>query len=147
MYLTLTRTRLVAVCAALVLIVCICGRFSAVSDLPKDGKTNEDRVNFAASVGCKVDETVLDIKNVYIPDEFSDVYEKYNLLQKQAGYDLSGYKGCSTKLYTYRVIEGGIANKETVINLIVYRDRIIGGDISATALDGKMLPLKNFGDS
>lgn len=142
LYLTLTKKRLAIICAAVLLLIGICGRFAAVSDITEDASSNALRVDFAASVGCDVDETAVSVKQVRIPDEFSEVYKQYNALQKQAGYDLEGYKGCTVTLYTYKVLQGGIAGEETFVNLIVYRGRVIGGDISTAALDGSMLPLK-----
>lgn len=144
LYLTLTKKRLAVIFAAALLIIGICVKFSAVSVVGQDVSTNAKRVEFAASVGCIVDETAISQKRVRIPDEFSDVYKKYNELQRQAGYDLGGYKGCDVTLYTYKVTKGGIAGQETVINLIVYKDRVIGGDISSVELDGKMLPLEKI---
>lgn len=142
LYLTLTKKRLAVMLAAVLLLIGICGRFAAVTSVAEDASTNAKRVDFAASVGCVVDETAVSEKQVRIPENFSDVYERYNELQKQAGYDLTGYKGCEVTLYTYKVTEGGIAGEETLVNLIVYRDRVIGGDISSAAVDGSMLPLK-----
>ena len=142
LYLTLTKKRLAVIIASLLLIIGIGGRFASASVITQDASTNAKRVDFAASVGCKVEETAIAEKQIRIPDEFSDVYKNYNELQRQAGYDLSAYKGCDATLYTYKVIQGGIVGEETFVNLIVYRGRIIGGDISSAAIDGSMLPLK-----
>lgn len=142
LYLMLTRKRLAVIIIAVFLLIGVCGKFAAVPSDFKDVSTNSKRVDFAFSLGCKVEETALSEKHVRIPDDFSDVYEQYNELQKQAGYDLAGYKGCEVTLYTYKVLEGGISGEETFFNIIVYRGRVIGGDISSALLDGKMLPLK-----
>lgn len=83
---------------------------------------------------------------VNIPEKFYDVYENYNALQQLANYDLSLYKGCEVTIYTYTINPPSDYTGECVANLMVYNDRIIGGDISATALGGFMLPLKKQGE-
>lgn len=142
LFVTLTRSKLLAVTLFILLIVAVFGKFSAVNDLTPDADTNQKRVDFAAGIGCEVDETAVSVKEIKIPQKFTDVYEKYNDLQKESGFDLSMYKGCDATIYTYKVIEGGISGEETVVNLIVYKGRVIGGDISSVAIDGQMLPLK-----
>ena len=63
-------------------------------------------------------------------------------MQKSAGYDLSLYKGCQVTIYTYQINPVQNSAGESVVNLMVYNNKIIGGDISSTALGGYMLPLK-----
>ena len=77
------------------------------------------------------------VKEIVIPEEFSDVYMKYNGLQRSAGYDLMPYRGRKATVYTYRVTDA----EDTVINLIVSDGKIIGGDISSVRIDGEMKPL------
>ena len=144
LYLTLTRKRLFLVICITALLIGVCGRFSAVKGNAVDGSTNAKRVSFAQYCGCKVEETAETVKNIRIPQNFSKVYENYNKLQQRAGFDLSLYKGCEVTLYSYKVLEGGIAGQQTLINIIVYRGRIIGGDISSVELDGDMLPLEKL---
>ena len=62
---------------------------------------------------------------------------KYNELQKEAGFDLSNYKGKNVTVYSCPVW-----NSDKLLNLIVYDGKIIGGDISDVAFDGEMKPLK-----
>lgn len=86
------------------------------------------------------------IKNITVPAVFSPVYERYNELQKAAGYDLSAYKGEKAVVYTYDVTNypdkmGGILS-DVKVNIILYGGRIIGGDICNTEMNGFMVPLK-----
>ena len=73
-----------------------------------------------------------------IPENFSPVYEKYNNLLKESGYDLSGYKGKKCVRYTYL-----IPSENARANIIVCGGKIIGGDVSGITLDGIMIPIKS----
>jgi len=144
LYFIFTRRKLVAIALLLAMTLCIVGRFVYVNADSVKAPDDEARVRFAAECGCEVEKTAESVKKVRIPQNFSEVYQRYNELQKQAGFDLEQYKGCEATVYSYKVLKGGIAGQETLVNLIVYRDRIIGGDISSTALNGKMLPLEEL---
>lgn len=141
LYLTLNRRRLLAAALAAVLIGVIAGVFVRVNAAGIDGSTAQARLAFAAQVGCRTDGAVCTERRALIPQEFSEVYAAYNRLQMQAGFDLSAYKGCQITLYTYSPVVFPDCEGETQLNLMVYNGRIIGGDISETALDGQMLPL------
>ena len=109
-----------------------------------NAKTNAQRVYFIKALGLSPDDNSMKKKTVTIPETFSDVYITYNNLQKKAGYDLSAYKGADAEIFTYPV--GRIEEKnndEYYVNLIVYKGRIIGGDISSYNFYGEMLPLKS----
>ncbi len=85
-----------------------------------------------------VSENPYEVVELIIPKEFNDVWEKYNNLQKENGYDLSLYKGKRCKRYTYL-----IPSQNARANVIVAEGKIIGGDISGITLDGIMIPIKN----
>ena len=78
-------------------------------------------------------------KDIFIPEEFSDVYEGYNELQISQGFDLRGYKAREAQVYTYDVVSVcGEHREDTQAHIIVCDGRIIGGDIAGTAIDGEM---------
>ncbi|MGI5985098.1 MAG: DUF4830 domain-containing protein [Clostridiales bacterium] len=101
-------------------------------------KTNEDRVKFLENLGWEVDSEPIEEKNVVIPKKFSDVYETYNRLQLEQGYDLSKYCGLETTIYTYSVRNYSGYIGEVVADLYVLNYEVIGGDIHSRALDGFM---------
>lgn len=78
-------------------------------------------------------------KTFTIPKEFDMVYNNYNAIQKEAGYDLSPYKGRECVMYTYEIYNHPFGKCNG--NIIVYRGEVIGGDISSVNLDGFMTPL------
>lgn len=104
------------------------------------GETAEDRTAFAKSLGYCISGQNEAKKEIVIPSVFSDVYENYNALQKSAGFDLSAYKGEQATVYTYPVTNhpGG---DSVIMNIIVYKGRIIGGDICSAEFDGFMTGL------
>lgn len=83
-------------------------------------------------------ETPYEVVEFTIPETFNKVYENYNNLLKESGYDLSRYKGKKCKRYTYLIPPGNIR-----ANIIVHDGKIIGGDISGITLDGIMIPIKS----
>ncbi len=101
-----------------------------------DISTNAKRVEYIKSLGVMLLNEEATTKEITIPQEFSDVYNKYNELQRETKFDLNAYKGKKVTIYTYN------CDKERVVNLIVYKGRLIGGDISETKLHGVMKPLK-----
>ena len=84
-----------------------------------------------------VEENSYEVVEFTIPPEFNDVWENYNNLQKEKGYDLSLYKGKKCKRYTYL-----IPPLNARANILVYDGKIIGGDISGITLDGIMIPIE-----
>ena len=101
------------------------------------GETVTDRVTFAKSVGYSISEQYETKKDIVIPSVFSDVYENYNALQKNGGFDLSAYKGEQAEVYTYPVTNHPEGDG-VMMNIIVCKGRIIGGDICSAEYDGFM---------
>ena len=104
--------------------------------------TDNDAIEFLNFYGWQVNEKPIESQSVVIPWEFDVVYEDYNALQKQAGLDLSGYKGKKGTRYTYHVLNypGNVENVRA--NVIVIDGKAVAGDISTVALDGFMHSLK-----
>lgn len=100
-----------------------------------DGSTNEIRVNYLKGLKLYVDDDSVQSKEIVIPTEFGDVYDNYNRLQKESGFDLSKYKGKPATVYTYPL------DKNSNVHLIVYGGQIIGGDIADVNIDGEIKPL------
>lgn len=105
-------------------------------------KTNEDRVNFLASLGWKVKEQPLEEVAVTIPDEFDAVFLEYNNLQKEVGLDLSRYKRKDVMRYTYQLDSYPDYQGVVYANILVYKNRIIGGDICSADVNGFVTSLK-----
>lgn len=113
------------------------------STLDFSAGTENERLNFISQLGYTTEKEPLSVKEVLIPSEFDETYTQYNTLQLQSGFDLSHYKGCIVKKWTYKVTDYPDYETSDAIQLtlLVYRNKIIGGDICSTELDGFMLPL------
>ena len=136
MYITLTKKRIFILLCVIVSVFLILIQFFSVKADYIDVSTNQKRVAYINSLGVELESDEYSKKDTVIPIEFGDVYQKYNVLQKQAGFDLSGYKGKNVTIYTYN------CDTYKVVNLIVCKGRLIGGDICDLQIDGQMLPLK-----
>lgn len=142
-YITFNRKGLVALLVAIVLIFLICCEVYSVSNMQTNAKTNAKRINFIKKSGYTLLSSDPESKTVTIPETFSDVYNNYNELQQTSGYNLGDYKGCEVVIYTYSIQSPAGYSDECVFNMIVYNDRVIGGDVSSRALGGFMLPINN----
>ena len=104
-------------------------------------RTEKARISYLAENGWEAESPALSKESVLIPRSFSPVFETYNDLQKEQGFDLSQYCGLEVDLYTYRLITSGVGD-EVVAMLYLYNGTVIGGDIPSTALDGFMCGVK-----
>ena len=56
-------------------------------------KNNDERVDFIKKLGWEIEETPNSEDKVVVPEVFDELYEHYNSLQKENGFDLNKYKG------------------------------------------------------
>ncbi len=104
--------------------------------------TGDLRTRFLEEIGLTVEKNDYDYKEVTIPPEFDEVYHQYNQLQKKDGFDLEKYAGKTVDKFTYTVKRyPGYENEKVYVNLLIYKGRIIGGDISSARVDGFMKSL------
>lgn len=103
--------------------------------------TPEERVAFLQECGWEVDIQSEQTQTIHIPETFSEIYESYNDLQRQQGYDLTSYAGLDCTLYIYTVTNYPDEGQTVQANLYVYKNRVIGGDVHSTNLNGFMIGL------
>lgn len=140
------RIAAISVVLALALLVLIYGlllRPSAPAH-PLAGETEEERLGFLASWGWEVSPAGGWVEEVQIPGTFDEVYGNYNQLQLKQGFDLAHYAGERVRRYSYPLTNCPNSGEDIRANLLVYRGKIIGGDISSqieggfsTGFDGK----------
>ena len=99
---------------------------------------SEDHLTFLRQFGWEVDPEPLEVSEVVIPEEFSEVYEAYNAIQKSQGLDLSKYAGKACKKWGYQVTNYPQSGENVRATLLILDGKVIGGDISSAALDGFM---------
>lgn len=104
--------------------------------------TTEERMEFLLECGWETDPTSETVQEIHIPERFTAVYENYNDLQLRQGYDLTEYAGRDCTLYSYTVLNYPDDSQTVIADLYVYKNRIIGGDVHSTSLNGFMIALK-----
>ncbi|MBQ8003895.1 MAG: DUF4830 domain-containing protein [Oscillospiraceae bacterium] len=149
----LTRRKIVS--ALLALCIIICSAFVVMHDgagadtvsvseeqTPihegKKLKTNEERVALLNEYGWTVDNEPLEFMEVKIPEVFDGAYSEYNEIQKRQGMDLSDYSGKRVMRYTYKINNHPSNEEGVVANIIVYKNKLIGGDVCSPKLGGFM---------
>ena len=130
----LVLAALLAVLTALLAAAKLLGAAHGADSLPA-GETNGERLAFLAGYGWEAEEEPVELREVVIPDEFDDVYLRYNEVQKAQGMDLLPYAGKTCSQWIYNVTnypsEGAVH-----ASILVLDGKIIGGDLSSTEIDG-----------
>ena len=103
-----------------------------------EAATNEERIAFLASFGWEVQETPIETQEVRIPEEFNDVFTRYNQLQQSQGFDLLDYAGKAAKRYVYAISNYPDGSQDYYATVLVHKNKIIGGDVTSTAQGGRM---------
>ena len=98
--------------------------------------SNDDRVNFLSGFGWEVTNSPVQTGQVRIPEQTSEVFERYNALQKSQGYDLSAYEGQTVMRYVYQVNNYPGATEPVYATVLISKNLVIGGDITDTAAKG-----------
>lgn len=99
-------------------------------------KTAEDVVKFLSQFGWEVDAKPIEIKTVTVPTEFDKVYSAYNELQKTQGLNLTKYRGKDVERYTFSVTNYKGFEGPVYANVLVFRNRVIGGDVCSADVTG-----------
>ena len=100
--------------------------------------SNDQRVKFLTDFGWDVTTSPTESSQVKIPGKTSEVFERYNALQKSQGYDLSKFAGKKVMRYVYKINNYPGATEPVYATLLVYKNQIIGGDVTDTAAKGKI---------
>ena len=108
---------------------------------------NDARVEFLVGLGWEVNASPIESGQVKIPKEQTDMFERYNTLQKSQGYDLSQYAGKNVMRYVYKVTNYPNATEPVYATLLIYKDQVIGGDVTDTSARGKIQPLLRQNDN
>ena len=98
--------------------------------------TNDGRVAFLQSFGWEVASSPTQSGQVRIPDNTSEVFSRYNALQKSQGYDLSQFAGKTVMRYVYKIKNYPGATDPVFATILLYKDQVIGGDITDTGAKG-----------
>ena len=101
-----------------------------------DIKTEDDRVAFIEQFGLRVKGAAVESKSFVIPDNFDRALAGYNEVQKRQGLDLSKYAKKKVTRYTYELEDYEGYDGDVLVNLLLYRNRVIGCDVSSASAEG-----------
>ncbi|MBQ5841148.1 MAG: DUF4830 domain-containing protein [Clostridia bacterium] len=134
-----TRLRLLVTVAAVVfllvsMLVLSDRQQAAATGAPLAAGSDTARRAALEGLGYEIGPAEAQVREIAIPTEEDEAFATYNLLQLETGYDLSPYRGRRVKCWTYTVTNYP-GEQAVQANLYVYKDKIIGGDITS-ALQG-----------
>ena len=114
------------------------GAQETAATMPASPATNDGRVQFLRDFGWDVTVSPAESSQVRIPEQMSEVYQRYNTLQQSQGYNLSDYAGKNVMRYVYQINNYPGSSAPVYATLLVHKNKIIGGDITDTAAGGKI---------
>ena len=142
----LDKKKLAFLFAAVVVLIAavamLLGGGDSTPTLSTDVSDNDSRVNFLKSLGWQVTTSPVESGQVKIPKESTEIFDRYNALQKSQGYDLSKFAGKAVMRYVYKVNNYPGATEPVYATVLVYKNQIIGGDVTDTSAKGKIQGLK-----
>ncbi len=133
---------LAAVAALVLALILLLGGNSTTETAAPAASSNDGRVKFLTDFGWDVTTSPAESSQVKIPEETSEVFDRYNALQKSQGYDLSKFAGKKVMRYVYKINNYPGATEPVYATLLVYKNEIIGGDITDTAAKGHIRGFK-----
>ena len=131
-----------AVAIAILAIILLFGGGSEPTATTANLSSNDARVEYLKSLGWEVHAAPAESGQVRIPTDSSEVYDRYNDLQKAQGFDLTRYAGKTVSRYVYKVTNYPGATEPVYATLLIYKNKVIGGDIVNTAPTGAIQGLQ-----
>ena len=104
--------------------------------------SNDARVKFLKDFGWDIGSSPTESSQVRIPEQTSEVFDRYNQLQKSQGYDLSKLAGKNAMRYVYKINNYPGATDPVYATVLVYKNQIVGGDVTDTSPKGKVQGFK-----
>ena len=133
---------LVAIAAVITALILLFGGGETQTTAAAPVTNNDARVGFLTKFGWEVSSSPAESGQVRIPENTTEVFDRYNTLQKSQGYDLSAYAGKNVMRYVYKVNNFPGATEPVYATVLVYKNQVIGGDITDTSAGGKVQGFK-----
>ena len=108
-------------------------RYDGISDY-------EDMADFLKQFGWEVKKVPESDDTVRIPSTFGQSFAEYNKMQLSQGFDFGKLGGKSVQKVTFEVLNYPQAQGKVLATLFVYREKIVGGDISSADPTGFVVP-------
>ena len=149
----------IAVCVAMLAIftaLCVVSAMGAMTDNEETAsgasvKNEQAAADYLRAVG-EEDAAQLSCERITIPEQFDEVYEEYNGMQRQSGFEYNGmqrqsgfelseYKGKDALRFTF-----ALTRHDASYAVLLVRDcAVIGGHYSNGEYGGEYLPLEKDG--
>ena len=131
-----------AIAAVIVGLILLLGGRGEAQTTSAAVSNNDARVKFLTDLGWEVTTSPAESSQVRIPENATEVFDRYNQLQKSQGYDLTQYAGKSVMRYVYKINNYPGATDPVYATLLVYKNQIIGGDVTNTSAKGAVSGFK-----
>ena len=92
-----------AIAAVIVGLILLLGGRGEAKTTSAAVSNNDARVKFLTDLGWEVTTSPAESSQVRIPENATEVFDRYNQLQKSQGYDLTQYAGKSVMRYVYKI--------------------------------------------
>ena len=130
------------IAALIVAIIMLFGSSDTQTTSAPAASNNDARVKFLRDFGWDVTNSPTESSQVRIPEQTSEVFDRYNQLQKSQGYDLSKLAGKNAMRYVYQISNYPGATDPVYATVLIHKQQIVGGDVTDTSAKGKVQGFK-----
>ena len=121
---------------AVLTVILLVRRGGGAREPSRQAATNEERVAYLEALGWKVVPEPVETLGLKLPDELTEPYLSYNVLQKEQGFDLTPLCGRTLNRYTYRVLNFPNVPDGCLADLYLCDGVIVAGDVICTGEGG-----------
>lgn len=101
----------------------------------------DEMVLYIESFGWEVNPIPTEEIEVIVPEEFDEIYQNYNELQLEQGFDLTAYQGELVKRTTFELLNYPDQPDYMCVDILTYGDLVVGADVCSLQLSGFMYGL------
>ena len=129
---------LAAVATLILALILLMGESSATQTAAPAPGSNDARVKFLTDFGWDVTPSPVESSQVKIPQETTEVFDRYNALQKSQGYDLNKFADKTVMRYVYKINNHPSSTGPVYATVLMHKNRVIGGDVTDTTSGGRI---------
>ena len=134
---------LAAIAALILALILLMGESSAAETAAPAPGSNDARVKFLTDFGWDVTTSPAESSQVKISQETTEVFDRYNALQKSQGYDLSKFAGKTVMRYVYKINNHPGSTGPVYATVLMHKNKVIGGDICSADVEGFLHGFEN----
>lgn len=136
----------VSIVSAVICIICMTSLHNSYSktatndeigEYSLSAKNTEEQMNFLGQFGYTAIAESEQTDEIIIPCDFNEVYEEYNVLQKQIGLNLENFKGKNVLRVRFELKD----SEEKYAVLLIYNGKVVGAHLTNGEYGQRNLPL------